>query len=287
MDTEKQKKQGAPKETKISKGTFTGMSSTQSKKTKPHNKLASKSAMLHTYRQDVEGLVRKRKVSLVNVMAMQSDKKEYKDGSLVVNTLQNTRKKEGTTKFMFIASILMLVLGSLALFIAYSAYQAQLQKTAQDKSSVLTDDTMIFVEHRARLNIADRLPRETLSELTRLLKNSQATLGSITQILLEWSAWSDALGAKTTFIIDQAQLIELLGLTLPEQFIRLLGEPDNYMIGMHMADRNTPFILLTTHSFEHAFASMLEWEGNAEVQLSPFFNTNGNGSSRRTIEDWA
>jgi len=57
---------------------------------KPKNKLATKSAMLHTYKQDVEGLVKKRKVSLVNVMAMQSDKRDktYKNGTLVVNTLE-------------------------------------------------------------------------------------------------------------------------------------------------------------------------------------------------------
>ncbi len=268
---------------KASKGAVTGMNT--HKKSTTTNKLASKSAMLHTYRQDVEDLVKKRKVSLVNVMAMQSDKKEYKDGSLVVNTLQDTKSKMGTARFMLIASILMLVLGSVALFVAYTAYQAQQQKVAQDKSNVLADDTMIFVEHRARLNVTDRLPRETLAELTKILKNSQATLGSITQIILEWSSWSDAARAKITFAINQAQLIDLLGLTLPEQFIRLLGDPNDYMLGMHMADRNSPFILLTTTSYEHAFASMLEWESNAEVQLNPLFKTNGNGSSKRTIED--
>ena len=288
MDTKKDNvKQNTTKPgiDKKSKGTFTNMNVTKPKKPKLRDKLTSKSAMLHTYRQDVEGLVKKRKVSLVNVMAMQSDKKEYKDGSLVINTMGNTKKHTNTSKFMIIASILMLILGSVALFAAYSAYQAQQQKVAQDKSSVLADDTMIFVEHRARLNVTDRLPRETLTELAKILQQSQATLGSITQIILEWSSWSDVARAKITFAIDQAQLIDLLGLTLPEQFIRLLGNPDEYMLGMHMADRNSPFILLTTTSYEHAFASMLEWESNAEVQLNPLFKTNGNGSSRRTVED--
>ncbi len=261
------------------------LNKTKAKKPQPKDKLATKSAMLHTYKQDVEGLVRKRKVSLVNVMAMQSDKKMATDGSHIVNTMGTAKKKEGTTKFMIMASVLMLVLGAVALFVAYSAYQAQLQSTEQDKSQVLADDTMIFVEHRARLNVTDRLPRETLSELAKILSQSQATLGSVTQVILEWSAWSDTLGAQTTFTISQEQLIQLLGLTLPEQFIRLLGNPSDYMIGMHMADRNSPFIILTTVSYEHAFAGMLEWEGNAEAQLSPLFNTNGSGSSKRNIED--
>lgn len=257
----------------------------ENKKPKPKNKLATKSAMLHTYKQDVEGLVRKRKVSLVNVMAMQSDAKVRKDGSLIINTTKDTQKKVGTAKFIVMISVLMLVLGTIALFVAYNAYQTQLQNTQQDKAQVLTDDAMIFVEHRVRLNITDRLPRETLSELTKVLSQSQATLGSITQVIPEWSAWSDAAGAKITFTISQEELLHILGLNLSDQFIRLLGNPNDYMIGMHMADRNSPFLLLTTVSYEHAFASMLEWEDNAETQLSPLFNTNGNGSSKRSVED--
>ncbi len=255
------------------------------------NKLNSKSAMLHTYRQDVEGLVKKRKVSLINAMAMQMDKtgkqsaKIRKDGSLAVTNLNDIQKQQNTKKIILGVSVVMLILGIIAIIAAYSAYQIRLQQKAQDKANVLTDDTMIFIEHRARLNVTDRLPREILANLTQMLKQSQATLGSITQILLEWSVWSDEAGRKITFTIDQAQLIKLLGLSLSDQFIRLLGAPNKYMIGMHMADRNTPFILLTTQSFEHAFANMLEWERNAENELKPLFSTNGSGSSKRTVED--
>jgi len=279
MNTGKQQvKQNTPKGTKVSKGTFTGMQVSKPKKPKLRDKLASKSAMLHTYRQDVEGLVRKRKVSLVNIMSMQMDKTGRQK-------VKKEKKKNNTAKFMLIASMLMLILGTIAIFVAYDAYQTQLQKKTQDKQNVLTDDTMIFVEHRARLNVTDRLPRETLSELARMLRGSQATLGSVTQIILEWSSWNDAIGGKTTFTIDQSQLLQILGLSLPESFIRLLGAPNEYMIGMHMSNRNSPFIILTTRSYEHAFAGMLEWEGDAETQLSPLFNTGGNGSSKRTVED--
>jgi hypothetical protein len=269
----------------------TDMNNVKAKKPNLRDKLATKSAMLHTYKQDVEGLVRKRKVSLVNVMSMQMDKtgrqeaKIEKDGSLIVNTMDKTNRKDKAAKLIIIASVLMLSLGAVALLIAYSAYKIQLQNTTQDKTRTLADDTIIFVEHRAHINVTDRLPRETLTELTKILSISGATLGSITQIIPEWSAWDDALGRRITFIISQEQLIKLLGLTLPDQFTRLLGDPGNYMIGMHVADRNVPFILLTTRSYEHAFAGMLEWENDAEVQLSPLFKTNGSGSSKRIVED--
>jgi hypothetical protein len=246
------------------------------KNTEPKDTLATKSAMLHTYKQDVQGLVRKRQVSLVNALALQSDK----EGHLTENKVEPS-----SSKLLLLVSITMLVLGGIAIFVAYGAYTIQQESLTESQNEGPIDDTMIFVEHRARLNATDRLPRETSTELTRILTNSQATLGSITQIIIEWSVWDDSISAKRTFPISQSQLIQVLGLSLPDQFIRLLGGEDEYIVGMHVADRNTPFILLTTQSHEHAFAAMLDWENVAEVQLGAFFATEGSNSSKRTVED--
>ncbi len=246
------------------------------------DKLSSKSAMLHTYKQDVESLVRKRKISLVSAMAAQSDKREDGEATKIKN---NGKTPQNSTTLLLIASILMFVLGSIAIFVAYTAYQQQQNLTKKDKSKALLDNNLIFIEHKAKFNVTDRLPREILAGLAKALNKSQATLGSITKIELEWDGWNDKLRAKTKFIISQKQLIQLLGLKLPEQFTRLLGKQDKYMVGMHMADRNSPFIILTVQSYEYAFASMLEWEKVAERELDPFFYTPGSLSTKRTFSD--
>lgn len=248
------------------------------------DKLSTKSAMLHTYKQDMEGLVRNRKVSLVSAMAAQSDKID-KDGVVAVNTYSDTKNRRSVTKLMLIVSVLMLILGGIIIFVAYSVYQTNQQFLEQDKASASSDRSLIFVEHIARFDATDRLPREIRTELAKMLVGSRASLGSITQIILEWEQWSDSLRANTKFSITQAQLIQLLGLNLSDQFIRLLGEPNDYMIGIHISDRNVPFILLTIESYEHAFASMLEWEKSAEIQLSPLFSTSGSPSNRRIFKD--
>ncbi len=249
--------------------------------------LESKSAILHTYRQDVQDLVKNRKISLVKAMAMQMDKNAKSGGGkrVVFEDYFSEDKDKKTAKFIILISILLLIMGGLALFVAYGIYQVRIQQVLQDKKNTLVDNNMFFVEHRARINVTDRLPREILSDLSRMLRRSQATLGSITQILPEWSVWSDETGNKITFTIDQAQLVKVLGLSLPDAFIRNLGEPDKYMLGMHMADRNTPFLLLTTRSYEYAFAGMLDWEKRAEYELSPFFNLGGSSSGKRVFED--
>ncbi len=251
---------------------------------KPTGGLNKKAAMLHTYKQDVESLVRKRKISLVKALAMQSDKMPNGEDMMRVGA-NEVEKQNKKTSFILLASITMIILGMVAIGVAYTAYQTKKESLTQDKARVLISDSLLFVEHRTRLDVTDRLPRETLAELSRILVHSRATLGSITQVLLEDEVWDSTTNSNASYTISQKQLISLLGLSLGEQFTRLLGNADDYMLGMHMANRNSPFLLLTTQSYDHAFASMLNWEGKAEMELSPLFTIPSDASSKRTIED--
>jgi len=239
---------------------------------KPKRGLSSKSAMLHTYKEDVQSLVKDRKISMVRAMVMQSDKRTQLDGDEVVTISSKEQQPRGlSTKFIIIASILMVILGTAAIFIAYNAHQAQLAAQASKKAGVTTDDSLIFVEFRAKINVTDILPREILADLSDIAKRSNATLGSITQVLLQ----------KDSYTLWQSELLQVLDLSLSDQFKRLLGKDAAYMVGVHVADRNTPFIILTTTSHEHAFAAMLEWEKRIEIELSPFFKTAGSHSPSR------
>ncbi len=235
--------------------------------------LSAKSAMLHTYKEDVKNLVKKRKISMVRALAMQSDKKTQVDGDELITISSADKQKGSNTIFFIISSILMFVLGIVAIFVAYSAHQKQLNIN----SGVVTpiDKSLIFVEYRAKINITDRRNKDILRDLQKLRDQTNTTLGSITQILPQDSG-------KT---ITQQELIKRLGLSLPKQFIRLMDRGDNYMIGVHIADRNTPFILLTTTSYEHAFASMLEWEKVAERELQPFFSFSNNNPVNQKAEN--
>ncbi len=235
--------------------------------------LSAKSAMLHTYKEDVKDLVKKRKISMVRALAMQSDKKTQVDGDELVTISSGDKPASSNTIFFIISSILMFILGTVAIFIAYNAHQKQLNINSGVIAPI--DKSLIFVEYRAKINITDRRSKDILRDLQELRDQTNTTLGSITKILPQDSG-------KT---ITQQELIRRLGLSLPEQFIRLMDRGDNYMIGIHIADRNTPFILLTTTSYEHAFASMLEWEKIAERELQPFFNISNNNPAKQEAEN--
>ncbi|MCD5384492.1 MAG: hypothetical protein LRZ97_01080 [Candidatus Pacebacteria bacterium] len=234
--------------------------------------LANKSAMLHTYKDDIRDLVKNRKISMVRALAMQSDKKTQLDGDELVTISSREPHSNTSTMFMVISSILMFVLGATAIVIAYNAHQAQLTARETNKSkTLLADDSLIFIEYRTKLDVTDKRPKKILDDLRGILESSNTTLGSITQILLQ----------NNSRTLWQSELLPLLNLSLSEQFTRLLGNKDDYIVGIHIADRNTPFIILTTTSHDHAFAAMLDWEASAEKELRPFFNTVGPSSLTR------
>jgi hypothetical protein len=175
-----------------------------------------------------------------------------------------------SSTFLLASGILMIILGTAAIYIAYTAHQSQIAMQ-QAIAKPPANAPLLFVEYRAKLDITDRRPRGILNDLQTILQQSNTTLGSITQVLLQDSG-------KT---ITQQELIQRLDLSLPEQFVRLLSNGDKYMVGMHITDRNVPFILLTTTAYENSFATMLEWESVAERELRPFFNSPGSRTLKR------
>ncbi len=244
------------------------------KDTKPRRGLSAKSAMLHTYKEDVQSLVKNRKISMVRAMAMQSDKKTLKDGDeLITISSKEAEPKGGVSRmFLIISSILMLILGMSAIYIAYSAYQRQLVTQNATNKPMVADKSMIFTDYRINVDIADLSNRKVLSILNDAMLESNTTLGSVTQFAIK----------DTGRLLTQQELPIRFGLSLDDQFIRLMGRADRYMVGFHVADRNTPFILLTTTSSEHALATLLDWEKVGERELRPFFNSPGSRSLSRT-----
>lgn len=227
--------------------------------------LVSRAAVLHTYKQDMQELVRERKISLVSAVAAESDRdpttQEWPE-----SPEHNTEQK---STFMLIASIILIVLGIATLSIGYFGYNLKKQSAEQDKQQAVTDDTPIFIEHRVRVDITDRNSRDVLAELTQLKSASQATLGSITEVLLQQKVWDTSVLQNVTYTLRINELLKSLGLSFSDEMVQHMGS--SYLLGMHMADKNSPFILLTTDSYDHAFAGLMAWEKPAGYELAPFF----------------
>lgn len=228
----------------------------------------------------MQSLVKARQVSVLNAAAAELDA-QADTSSPVYTTRPQTPKSNA--RFMLLASVALVILGAGALIIAYMARQNQLNIAAQDRTQTLTDNALVFVEHRTTLDITDRIDREILGDLTRMRNASRATLGSITQINLQTRTFDPTANQTYTYSVSAPQALAALGLSLPESLMSRLGE--EYLIGMHMADTNAPFIILTTTSYDYAFAALLDWEKSAERELAPWFTTPGSASSARTYDD--
>lgn len=227
--------------------------------------LISRAAVLHTYKQDMQTLVRERKVSLIHAVAAESDRDP--------TSLQGIPEEDGHDKkrstLMLVGSIVLIVLGLITLVVGYTGYTLRKNAMEQDRQQAITDDTPIFIEHRVRVDITDRDARDTLAELAQLRDSSQATLGSITEVLLQNKVWDTTVLQNVMYTLRVNELRTSLGLSFSEEMSAHIG--NSYLLGMHMADKNSPFVLLTTDSYDHAFAGLLDWEKRAGYELAPLF----------------
>ena len=80
------------------------------------------------------------------------------------------------------------------------------------------------------------------------------------------------LGQSVEIKIDD--LLSRISDNIPNRLIRSL-RPE-FMFGAFISEKNIPFIILKTNSFENSFASMLDWEKTIFSDLAPLFGSDSN-----------
>ena len=69
--------------------------------------------------------------------------------------------------------------------------------------------------------------------------------------------------------LDAQTFVATLAPDVPRELLRTLGP--QYLLGVHSFANNIPFLLLSTDSYQSAYAGMLAWEGTLQSDLLPLF----------------
>ena len=223
--------------------------------------------VMHTYKDDLQGVVRKKKVSMVKIAAMEAEKEK------IVEVEKQEVEKSYT---IAIISLVLILLGVLSIGGVYFARvfndtkQVQIQKI----------DALFFVENRQRYDITNRTSRDLKIDLLRIRNNSRASLGSIEQILLTKEVVDPATEKKFNKEITAVEFLDSLGTHTSSEFKRALS--DKFFVGLNVIDAYVPVLVLKVEAYGSAFTGMLEWEKNIEADLYPFFNMVFEGEKNAT-----
>ena len=210
---------------------------------------------LHTMKNDLQDVVRERKISLVQAASMEQDRRA-KDP---VPDFARAAAPKRHIGVMITATLLLIALGGVAIYAVYSFVQGG--TAAQDPAT----SGILFAEKQLTLPISGTSPNTLKQTLGNALTQGGA-LGTIVEIIPTVQSTSTAGQSRATL----SQFFAAIGAQPPADLMRALS--DQFFFGIHMAtDGPGTLFIIPVLSYDHAFAGMLTWESSMDSDLSPLF----------------
>lgn len=235
--------------------------STTMKSTPTPDKVKKKNeAIVHTFKDDVQNLVQNNKMSMARIAAMESDRGARLPKHAKIKTLRKPT-------IVVMLSIVLLVAAGVMSTGAFYVYKLNTTPNLTPQF----DPAILFTEARESIDVTEKNSRGVISLLGNARKNTLFSLGSIVELYLT-QLIDTGEGEKTPSHLSSVNFLQIINAKVPETFLQTLGL--DYIVGIHVIDESVPFLVLTTQSYGHAFAGMLQWEKNIEEDLTPFFSPN-------------
>jgi hypothetical protein len=225
---------------------------------KPFENISEGLVPLRTYRQDVAGVMRDKKTSLVQLV-------------LEEQRVRNKREQEiSPTSRMNLPLILLSVIflfSTIGLVYYIYFHINPVDRTLED----LKITPLILVEKNKETSINERDPRALKGEIVDTIQGEQLKVDAI-----EYFFFTETLTIPTPDgtvqkknLIPSDRFFEALGIKMPPMLLRSLRH--DFMFGIHSFNKNQPFLILKTDYYDNAFAGMLEWETKLSEDILPLF----------------
>lgn len=212
---------------------------------------------LRTWSQDFEGEAQARGASAFSVLAAQADAPRTEA------TVVETRKTTHGLVYA-IASVVLVVGGSLVLYFSYNffAARAPVSVLSTAPTGLITPDDSASLQGAGA---------PLLSAITNAV-NSGIPSGNIR--LLYLSVSSSTPTGTTTLTLGGTELFRALMLPAPSILARNLSEGSSVGI-VHAGEETRAFFILSTSAYERVFAGMLAWEPTMAQDLSALYPSYG------------
>src|SRR3989344_9056352 len=207
--------------------------------------VASSVSPLRTLKNDLQEIVREKKISLVRAVALEQEKRRDGAGYGLEQRQALPRRHTGA----LFAIALLLVLGGAALGGVYFIMSERSEAPVDT-----TGSSLLFAESTVSLPLGNESPLELKRLLAQARTSGSATLGSITHIVPTERITTE----EGTEIVQETSLAYFwgrMGAQPPEDLLRALSS--DFFFGIHTVDENAPLFVIPVLSYERAFAGML------------------------------
>lgn len=207
---------------------------------------------LVTYQSDMQKYIQKNNVSNVTIAAAEAERRGKGD-------VAEPQKTRGSFWFklgmIFLGSLLV---GGTVGTLGYVVYQFRaLPAATNPQAPVIAVDEVqnVFLS-------ASETHTDALQKLSQAKDAVRLSVGLVAHLL----PMSDT---EELTPLDGKVFLGILAPTMPRELARSLLP--TFLVGVHSFDRNQPFVILKTDSYEQAYSGMLAWESAMLRDLSPLF----------------
>lgn len=226
---------------------------------KPFENISEGLVPLRTYREDVAGVMRDKRTSLVQLVLQE----------------QRERNKREREKSPTSGKNLPLILLSATFFFSAVGLVYYIFFRLNPDDRVLENlqiTPLIFVEKNKEISTEGKESLAITREIANLLHVEDLPVD-----VVEYLFFTKTLSVKTAdgATVQQKNLIpanrffETLEIKMPPMLLRAL-RPD-FMFGFHSFNKNQPFFILKTDYYANAFAGALSWENKMAEDILPLF----------------
>lgn len=214
---------------------------------------------LHTLKDDLQDVVRDKKISLVRAAALEQEKRKGQGRVADRSEAQLAHRR----KMLFAISGGMLVI-VLLLGAAFGIYKTA-GKNAPAPAPV--NFSLIFTEKTMPFKMGALQALDVKRSLARARTILDSPLGSVTRIVPIVSQTDENVASEHPATIGE--FLDAIGSQASPDLIRSFK--GDFFLGIHRIDENAPVLIIPIASYERAFAGMLAWESAMNIDLSPLF----------------
>ena len=221
---------------------------------------------IRTYKNDVAEALKKNKTSIAQVVLAEQSKRRK-----AIEEKSPLSKKNIP---FFVLSIIFATISIVAL-LGGSFYFFYDKKNTQVPTVAPKVNSLIFSELQKEIDITDKSKNKITGELTSEISNLNARLDFIENIYftkqIGASTKSPSLAKTQTIktLVTTEQFFKAIGSKMPDSLLRSLDR--SFTFGIHIFNKNQPFIILKTNFFENTFAGLFRWEDNMARDVLPIF----------------
>ncbi|HWO07744.1 MAG TPA: hypothetical protein VNM40_04165, partial [Candidatus Paceibacterota bacterium] len=214
---------------------------------------------LHTLKDDLQDVVRNKKISLVRAVALEEEKKHRPRIASEEQALaaQAARRRSS----VLLIAVFLFLFGASALGVTYFVLNSRAATSEPIASSIL------FAEQTVPFPLTALTPADVRREIANARNSATLTLGAILQIVPVQSVRSG--NTESLVPVTFGEFMGAIGAQPPEELVRALSS--EFFFGMHTVDENAPLFIVPVTSYERAFAAMLAWEKTLNQDLAPIF----------------